>query len=88
MKEMYLVGYTTGEYDDYCVVNVFVTDEESIAEKWVEKFNNKLNIWKPFYEKTYNSLISLNDYREHYVFERYYVVCEINTAFYKKIEYR
>lgn len=79
MKEMFIVSYSTGKDDDYYKVDVFVTDKESIAEKWVEKFNKKLNIWKPFYEKRYH---------DDYISIRYYQVCEINEAFYNKIKAR
>ena len=41
--KMYLVFYTQGRYEDYHVVDLFVTADEKKARAYADKFNRLLN---------------------------------------------
>lgn len=45
----YLVGYSTGCYDDWTVHNLFVTFDEEIALNYMDKFNRILEALKEHY---------------------------------------
>ncbi|CAK0748783.1 conserved hypothetical protein [Gammaproteobacteria bacterium] len=87
-KELYyLVSYSTGQYEDHYTVNVFVTNDENKAKKWIEKFNR---ILKSFIENN-NPFDNDSDELENIPYEkinRWYYISEINNAFYNIIELR
>lgn len=89
---MYLVKYSKGSWDDWHEVNVFVTESEEVAQEWIEKFNNKLEVWSEFFRSLrYEGLsIEASDalYDTHPIVLRYYDVVEINSASYELIEKR
>jgi hypothetical protein len=80
MKEMFLIQYSSGQWEDYYTVNVFVTEDEELAKSYVNKFRAKLKKWKDYY----NSKDSIRD--KHY--DRYCQIMETNNAYYLKIEIR
>ena len=82
---VYLVGYSTGQYDDFYIVNVFITENEEIAKKWVEKFNKIHSVWKKYFKERFEDAEKEEDYQH---WDRYYQITEINSAFYKPIKFR
>lgn len=87
---MYIVNYSTGSYDDYSVVPVFVTEDFDLASKWVMKFNSRLKYWvdvlKPYVgeygvldEKYYDNVFLRN---------RYWDIKETNEAWFCDIKKR
>ena len=57
MKQMYIVKYSIGSYDDWREVDLFVTEYGEFALEYAAKFNTMLKKWKDFYG---------NDYKDHF----------------------
>ena len=54
-KASYIVYYSSGEYDDYKEVCIFVTESKNKAVRYAQKFNRILKKWKLYFanfEKT------------------------------------
>ena len=86
---MYIVKYSSGSWDDYFVNDVFITENLELAEKWVNKFNTKVEYWK--------EVIKQYDDEDGYLDEKYYSlpfskyywkIRGINNAFFEEIELR
>ena len=87
MKELYLVNYSS--QDEGFRVNVFATHDKNVADKWVNKFNVKLNYWKELLKEYQDEYKSLDEkYWNHAIGQIYYKVKNINYAFYETIELR
>lgn len=83
----YLVKrYCGGPYDHYSV-NVFVTDNESLAKKYVDKFNRILKKLKKHYEKfeTKNGGIA-DDFEEKY--DSWEEIRRVNKCYYEEVSFR
>jgi len=90
---MFLVKYSSGSYDDWYEIAIFVTQSEDVAKAYVEKFNNLLEKWKPIVEEGQNKNRDLeykkSDFSEYCTIGfRYYDITEINEAKYELIEER
>jgi purine-nucleoside phosphorylase len=85
---MYLVTYSQGVWDDYVKIDVFVTHDESKAQKYVDKFNTMLEKWKSYFSETVDMenawLIAHADEKT----ERAYQIWNVNRAYIDKIELR
>jgi|694.fasta_scaffold116882_7 hypothetical protein len=82
---MYIVLYSTGSYDDYCKVPVFVTDDKEKADKYVEKFNRIYDKWSTYYSENRDEpFINL----EHSVIENIFYFSDLGKAFINEIEFR
>lgn len=46
---MYIVYYTTGSYDDFCRVPIFVTKDENKANSYKDRFNYIRDKWRQYY---------------------------------------
>ena len=78
---MYIVYYTTGSYDDFTRVPVFVTNDKSKASKWVLKFNKMLDKWSEYYEKNRSEL-------PFTMIENIIYFTEVGEAYFEQIEIR
>jgi hypothetical protein len=86
---MYIVKYSSGSWDDYGVTNVFVTDNLEIAEKWVNKFNAKVEYWKEILKQYYDEDGFLDEKYYHSPVSRWFWnIKDINNAFFDEIELR
>jgi hypothetical protein len=85
-SEMILVYYTTGCYDDFTRITIFVTEDEELAKRYVEKFNRILKYWKDYWYTIVNEDNWLED--DEYDFIRWNQVTETNQAYFEKIEVR
>lgn len=86
---MYIVKYSSGSWDDYGVSDIFVTDNLEIAEKWVNKFNTKIEYWKEILKQYQDEFGYLDEKYYHSPVSRWYWnIKDINTAFFKEIEVR
>jgi hypothetical protein len=85
---MYIVKYSGGEWGDYYQVNIFVTADKELAERYVEKFNSILKKWKDYFSQFKDEYgFSIKDeYLEHS--DRYYAITKINKCYYDEIEFR
>lgn len=84
---MYIVKYSTGSWDDYYQINIFVTTDKEMAEKYVEKFNNILKKWKEYYSQFKDEYGGIKDeYLK--MSDRFYSLMEINKCSFKEIEIR
>ena len=80
---MYIVSYSEGDWDDYQVINVFVTHDENKARAWVEKTNRILEHYKEWYLENKSPHIMNVETPQ-----RFWDIDNINTAFYTTIEIR
>ena len=85
-SEMFLVYYTYGGFDDFTRISIFVTEDEELAKRYVEKFNRILKYWKDYWNTIVNDDNWLDN--DEYDFRRWYKITETNEAKYKKIEVR
>ena len=89
---VYLVGYSTGQYDDFYIINIFITENEEVAKKWVEKFNKIHSVWKKYFKERFEDAegywIDTEKEEDYQHWDRYYQITEINGAFYKPIKFR
>ena len=87
--KFYLVQYSNGSYDDYYKVNIFVTFSKESADKYVEKFNRRLDHWKE-YMKSFEDKYGYRDDKKCVtkISYRYYDVMDMNYAFIDEIELR
>jgi hypothetical protein len=83
MDKMYIVSYSQGEWDDYQVINVFVTYDEDKARNWVEKSNRILEHYREWYLEN-KPPCKLNVQTP----ERFWDIDLINAAFFTTIEVR
>jgi hypothetical protein len=87
----YLAKYSRGSYDDYRTIDVFVTDDKELAQKWVNKFNTKLSHWKKHFSKySHEWSAQILDERFYDIIngERFDDIMETNEAFITEIEVR
>ncbi len=87
---MYIVKYSEGEYDSYCVNNIFVTCKKSTATKYVTKFKKKLKKWKEYY-KRYEEPGEIMDWiADEYInkLDRWYQIKKINDCWWEEISKR
>ena len=83
---MWVVKYSTGSYDDFYTVNVFVTTNEETAQAYCEKFNRILTKWKDYWDTIVNEDNCLGD--DEYNFHRWCRISGMNLAYYDKIQIR
>lgn len=51
--KIYLAEYSEGAYDDYHIIIVFASENKEHIEKWVDKFNSKIEYWQNYYATKY-----------------------------------
>lgn len=83
---MFIVYYTTGGFDDFTRVSIFVTENEKLAKSYVEKFNRILARWKAYWATIVNegNWLDTNNYN----FERWNQINDLSNAYYQKIQIR
>jgi hypothetical protein len=89
MKKIYLAKYSMGHYDDYREINVFASHDKDLVEKWIEKFNSKLEVWKNYFSQFSNqySIYCLDEkYYNKINGERFDAIVECNRAFIEELE--
>lgn len=89
--EVYVANYSTGDFDDYYEVQVFVSHDKLKVEKWVKKFNRILSDYKEYNKKFEDSESPYNWIKAEYVqdyFERWYLIKKVNNAFIRTLEIR
>lgn len=47
----YICYYVHGSYEDRTIINVFVTTNIEVAQKWVNKFNKVIEKYKDLYKQ-------------------------------------
>jgi len=88
-NKMYVVKYSKGSYDDYHELDIFVTADKQVVDKYIEKFNKRLDYWKEY----------MNSFKDEYGYRddkkcttaisyRYYDVVDIGYAFVEEVELR
>jgi hypothetical protein len=92
-SKLYVAKYSTGCYDDFHVVSVFVSEDKELVERWVEKFNTKLTYWKEYFNQFSiypNTDINILDKSFYSTVSRtrFFHIMECNGAFIDKVEYR
>jgi radical SAM superfamily enzyme YgiQ (UPF0313 family) len=89
MKKIYIVKYSSGSHDDFFVKEIFVTFNEELAKKYVDKFNFLFGKWKSyFYEFEDHEEEWLKDEYINTMFERWYKIRNINKCWFESIELR
>jgi len=94
-RKLFVANYSRGDYDDYYEHSVFVSEEKELVEKWVEKFNSKLKIWKEYFNSFNQGKVSDESgwerVKDEFVdtkYERWYYIKHQNKAFISEIEIR
>lgn len=90
-SKIYLCYYSTGDYEDYRITNVFATTNESKAKKWVSKFNRTLKKWKYYYSQFEEDKFGYRWIKDEYVekyYDRWYSLYKINNAYIEEVELR
>ena len=94
-KTIYIAKYSVGNYDDYGVVDVFVSTDKNKVTKWVTKFNRLLKEYRKFYTKfeveNGDEIWGLPWIKDGYLddyFDRWNRLRNTNEAFYDMIEIR
>ena len=89
-EKMYLVKYSTGSTGyDYCQIEVFVTNSRETADKYVERFNKKLDYWIE-YMKSFKDEYGFRDEKKctTAISYRYYDIIEMGHSFIEEVEVR
>lgn len=85
---MYLVGYSTGSWDDWTRVPLFITADESVAKRYCKKFNRILKRARKQYGLNREDwLMRLEENDVNYQL-RQFKVNDYNEATYSPIEVR
>jgi len=87
MNSMHLVKYSAGYLDDYHELEVFVTFDKELAERYVEKFNTLLAKLKEHCKRFENENGWIKDeYMD--VFDRWHKIKDVNNCYITAIEIR
>jgi len=78
---MYIVYYTTGLYEDFTRVPVFVTEDKNKASNWVLKFNKILDKWEDYYYQDKSKYMGT-------MIEEIIYFKEVGKAYFEQIEIR
>lgn len=91
MEKIYIVKYSTGSYDDYCVNDVFATENKKLAISYTKKFNKIVKKWMSYFHQFEETKYGFNWIKDEYVeryFDRWNSLRCINDCFYEEIEVR
>jgi hypothetical protein len=89
-KDMFIVKYYGGSWDDSYTRDVFITSDEKVAKFYVKKFNRIITAYKEFYksfEEDYYGHSRIRDEHMDY-FDRWFWLDRITKAYYEVIEQR
>ena len=91
MKNMYIVTYTSGSWDDFHRGNLFVTNDKELALTYVEKANKLLVKVKEYYHEL-NEKLDDDDDLTHGMYlklwVKYHTLGEVNAVSFEQIEMR
>lgn len=88
-KEIYLVSFRTGSFDDTVFISIFATFEKEVAQKYKEKFNRIVLEAKKHYLTNKGEL--KKKYHNTFIedaYWNYYDVYSDPHCYYEKIEIR
>jgi hypothetical protein len=89
-EKYYIVYYTGGDYDTYYERNIFITNNKSLAQRYVKKFNNMLKKWLNYYnqftEKKYGVLWLKEEHHDKYF--RWDALRSIDKCYFQEINFR
>ena len=91
IKNMYIVTYTSGSWDDLHRGNLFVTNDKELALAYVEKANTLLVKVKEYYDEIDEKLNDDDDpMRGIYIeqWAKYHTLAEVNAVSLEEIEMR
>lgn len=85
-KEIYLVQFRIGSFEDTFFFNVFATFEEEVAQKYKEKFNRIVSEAKKHYLTRDGEL--KRKYENTFIQDIYFEYSEIDKCLISKVEIR
>jgi len=88
MQNIYIVYYSTGEYEDYRECDIFATFDKEKAIAYVYRFNSLKDKWYKHYSKYNGDYRWIKDEFVEKYFNRWYIMHELNDCSYKEIEVR
>ena len=88
MTKIYIVKYSSDNYDDYTETEIFATFDKKKAEKYVKRFNKLLKKWKKYFFERFGSPCYEINENDYYIFYRYITITEINRCFLTEIKIR
>lgn len=86
--EYYVIQYSTGEYSDYRINDLFITTNELFAEKYCQKFNSIRSKWFEYFNEILNRSCDWTKEDNFWIWERAHYFTQINNCWYNKIELR
>lgn len=88
MEKIYLVCYSTGDYEDYRNIIIFATNSHSKAVKYRGKFNRILKKWQDYYSQFTGKWgwIMPEHVERHY--DRWYMIGKIGRCYIDEVEVR
>ena len=89
-KEMYIVKYYGGSYDDFYEHIVFVTDNKKTATNYVRKFNSILKKWKDHYKQYTEKKFMIPWLKDEHIdkYNRWSSLRNVTKCYYEKVEQR
>lgn len=90
-NKIFVVIYSTGNYEDYHRVMIFATTKKSTATKYVTKFNNILKKWRKHYSQFEDNKMGFKWIKEEYIeqhYDRWNTLRNINKCFWEEVEVR
>jgi hypothetical protein len=91
MKNMYIIKYSGGSYDDFYTTDIFVTTNKSKATRYATKFNRILKTWKDHYKKYEEKKHGFGWIKDEFVekkYDRWSSLNNVNRCFVDKIQQR
>lgn len=86
---MYIVKYSSGNYEDFMEYNVFVTKNKNLAEKYVEKFKQLVIKVDAHYDFMFEKYGKYSDeFYKHVCMDRKYTFQEFNNVYFSEIDVR
>jgi len=88
MSNIYIVKYSSSDYEEYSEIEIFATFDKKKAEKYVKRFNSLLDKWKTYFYKRFGENSYEMNKNDYYIFGRYITITEINRCFLTEIKIR
>lgn len=83
----YLVGYSSGSFEDVCWRDIFVTFDAMKAKDWCSKFDKRLDYWKEVVEPITKSESEMERLSDFYS-TRGWQIEDCNGSFMQEIDFR
>jgi len=89
-NKIYIVSYSTGEYEDWTEISLFATFDMEKAVAYCKKFNEMWKRWSEHYTQYTSVGLGHNWIKDEHMqyFERWWMVKNMNGCGWREIEIR